>query len=413
MIELIIELLYPLTIVLSLLLLSHSVILTKLGAKQTYYFWSIVPLALLLYSCRLSWFNTSDQGEPLITTYLVAPKQVLQQGASLDWLMLIWLVGSLIIVGHALLSYWRFQQNLQCTQVKELAQIKLPNSLSLYQSTHAHSPMLIGLFKQKLLIPEDFNFLYNQEQQALILEHEICHFDRNDIYWNLLAYSFIALFWFHPLVWLAYFRFRRDQEISCDQTVLARKQTESRINYSKALLVAAETSPPLAFAQLSFKKYGAKNIMFERIKHIKINNTYNGFSLAFVSLLSVSLLTGISYAGNLSAGQKVHANKKVALQPVVRIEPKYPIEAAKQGVEGSVVLKYNVDKSGKVADVIVLKSVPEKVFDKSAKIALRQWKYDSGGVFHKDLLVQLDFVMSEDSVLPSRDLLEKIKVSNH
>ena len=149
--------------------------------------------------------------------------------------------------------------------------------------------MLVGLFKQKLIIPEDFTALYNQELQSLILEHEICHFDRNDIYWNLLAFSLLALFWFHPLVWLAYFRFRRDQELSCDQTVLARKQLNSRINYGKALLVAAETAPPLAFAQLSFKKYGDKDIMFERIKHIQINTTASKFSLILVSLLSVTL----------------------------------------------------------------------------------------------------------------------------
>jgi bla regulator protein BlaR1 len=47
--------------------------------------------------------------------------------------------------------------------------------------------MLIGFINQKLVIPENFKEMYNQDQQSLILEHEICHFDRNDIYWNCIA----------------------------------------------------------------------------------------------------------------------------------------------------------------------------------------------------------------------------------
>jgi len=217
------------------------------------------------------------------------------------------------------------------------------------------------------------------------------------------------------LAWLAYFRFRRDQELSCDQTVLARKRAESRINYSKALLVAAETAPPLAFAQLSFKKYGDKEIMFERIKQIKQNANSSKLGLALVSLLSVSLLSGLSYAGNVGTpggeGQEGNKLKEVeGLHPIVRIEPRYPIQAARDHVEGAVVLKFDVNPAGKVENVSVIKAIPEQTFNKEARRALKQWEYNAKGKYHKDLLVQLDFRMDQDSTFYTGDLIEKIKV---
>jgi TonB family protein len=247
--------------------------------------------------------------------------------------------------------------------------------------------------------------LYNKEQQSLILEHEICHFERNDMYWNLLAMACLAILWFHPLAWLGYFRFRRDQELSCDQLVLARKQTESRINYSKALLVAAETSPPIAFAQLSFKKYGEKNTMFERIKQIKLNTKASGFALSLVSLLAVTLLSGVSFAGNTDK------QKATELKPVMRVAPVYPTQAAEDKVEGSVVIKYDVTAQGDVENVSVVKAEPERIFDQAAKTSVSQWKYESSKYGNKGNMLQLDFALTEGYSKNLMEITERIKVA--
>jgi TonB family protein len=277
--------------------------------------------------------------------------------------------------------------------------------------------MLLGLFSQRLVIPNNFQQLYNQEQQQLILEHEICHFDRNDIYWNLLAFILLALFWFHPLVWLAYFRYRRDQELSCDNIVLARKNMTSRINYSKALLVTAETSSAFAFAQLSFKKYGDKDIMFERIKQIQLDTKASLISLLTVSFLAVSLLSGLSYAGNVSNNEvdtkyRVPPQATVPLKPIHRVEPQYPEKAVVEKIEGGVVLKFDVDNDGYVKNVEVINGEPAYVFDRVAAAALRQWKYVSTGQYHKNQLVQLDFRLDKNSAYPDKNLIEKIQVTH-
>jgi len=87
--------------------------------------------------------------------------------------------------------------------------------------------------------------------------------------------------------------------------------------------------------------------------------------------------------------------------PIVRIEPKYPIQAARDGKEGFVILSFSINKIGGVEDVKVIEAKPKRVFDKEAKRALRKWKYKPKVVEGKPLVqtgltVQLDFKMGGD-----------------
>jgi len=413
------DLLVPLSIILVVLLVAHKFLLESVSAKTAYFSWLILPLGLITYSLPSKWSTSFNIINTDITKFIVGPAELFQQSFDIPSVNIlsvniIWITISSTFLLFGVLSQIQFHRKLNLSVLdKSSFNIVLPKSLSVYQSSHTYSPMLFGLFKQKLIIPEDFHLLFNEEQQSLILEHEICHFDRNDIYWNLVAFVFIALFWFHPLVWLAYFRFRRDQELSCDQSVLARKQLNSRINYGKALLVAAQTTPPLAFAQLSFKEYGDKNIMFERIKQIKNNTQATKLSLTLVALLSITLLSGLSYAGNSNSetSKKNAKMKNEELYPIVRIEPKYPLKAAQEKIEGSVVLKFDVNRNGKVNNVSVIKAIPEHVFNEVAMNALTKWEYDAAGKKHKDLLVQLDFRIDQNSNFEDVNLIEKIRIN--
>jgi len=415
-----IELLLPLTLLLATLLLVRKYIVQHLGVEVSYKFWIIVPVGLLCYLVPLPWQPVDIITASQIQHYIITPAKQLKQPLNSSWMMWTWLVCSFSILFIGLISHLRFTKKLKLTAVDDdLIKIKTPAALVVFKSAQTYSPMLIGLINQKLVIPENFAHIYNQDQQNLILEHEICHFDRHDIYWNFIALTCVALFWFHPLVWIAYFAFRQDQELSCDQVVLARKQLSSKINYSKALLVTAEHAPPLAFAQLSFahfyfNQYGDKQMMFERIKQIKINKQATKLGMAVVVATSVTMLSALSYAGNLGsdAAKKYRTAPKAieSVIPVHRVEPKYPLKAATENIEGSVVLKFDVNANGNVDNVEVVKGMPAYVFDRVAVTALKQWKYKTSTKGASNNLVQLDFRLDEDSALESANLIEKIKV---
>ncbi|MEL0649660.1 energy transducer TonB [Pseudoalteromonas agarivorans] len=55
------------------------------------------------------------------------------------------------------------------------------------------------------------------------------------------------------------------------------------------------------------------------------------------------------------------------------MEPDTPAQAAKQGLSGSGVLKYDIAANGKTKNISVIQSKPSDVIDKSAKEALAKW----------------------------------------
>ena len=119
------------------------------------------------------------------------------------------------------------------------------------------------------------------------------------------------------------------------------------------------------------------------------NNAGLQFNMPGVQLAGAS--TGLSAPG-AGFGRDGDAT------PIVRIEPKYPIQAARDGKEGWVKLSFTINEIGGVEDVKVIEAQPKRIFDKEAKRALRKWKYKPkvvDGVPQRQpgLTVQLDFKM--------------------
>jgi protein TonB len=87
------------------------------------------------------------------------------------------------------------------------------------------------------------------------------------------------------------------------------------------------------------------------------------------------------------------------VRPIVRVEPKYPIEAARKGIEGWVKLAFSINNLGQVINAEVLEADPKRTFDRAALRALRKWKYkaqviDGKPVTKDGLFVVLDFKLA-------------------
>ena len=87
--------------------------------------------------------------------------------------------------------------------------------------------------------------------------------------------------------------------------------------------------------------------------------------------------------------------------PIIRIEPQYPRRASMQGLEGWVLLSFDITELGTVTNVRVLDSKPQRVFDGAARRALLKWKYrpkleDGQPVGQTGQKVQLDFNLENE-----------------
>lgn len=104
-------------------------------------------------------------------------------------------------------------------------------------------PMVTGLIRPLILLPQDFEVRFNSEQQVFALVHEMAHIKRGDLWVALATLGFRALFWPNPLVHFAAHKMRIDQEAACDASVVARTGgAETTHSYAQTLVHAARTS---------------------------------------------------------------------------------------------------------------------------------------------------------------------------
>lgn len=61
--------------------------------------------------------------------------------------------------------------------------------------------------------------------------------------------------------------------------------------------------------------------------------------------------------------------------PIRRVNPDYPIKAAREGVEGYVDLRAVITRDGRVESAEVVGGEPPGVFDSTALKAYRRWRY--------------------------------------
>lgn len=85
---------------------------------------------------------------------------------------------------------------------------------------------------------------------------------------------------------------------------------------------------------------------------------------------------------NTSLGGSVDGDAR----PRVRINPTYPEKAKRNGIEGFVILSFDISELGRPMNVTVVKSNPRGVFEKQARRALRKWKYDPKMVDEKAVI---------------------------
>lgn len=171
------------------------------------------------------------------------------------WFSAFWLVGLLIVltpivIGHV--SLWMLQR--QCVRLssdswqklmKQLRQeLGIKRTVDLMSHPGRTMPMTWGLFRARLLLPESANEWPVEKGQSVLL-HELGHVHRGDCATQLVAQLGCALYWFNPLVWVAWRRMQIERECACDDLVLSRGTKAS--SYATDLLHIAAIAPPIRF----------------------------------------------------------------------------------------------------------------------------------------------------------------------
>ncbi|WP_350606765.1 M56 family metallopeptidase [Pseudoalteromonas sp. MER144-MNA-CIBAN-0113] len=371
--------------------------LKTLGSRFVYKLAWLIPVSVLLANLPSAIKPLQNSG---ISYHLITPNQSLTNSLSVSWALLYVIITTVLLIA-AVVTHTRFVKGLQLTELANFKQVI--TGVKTYTSAQVATPMVIGVFNSKLVLPHNYNTQFDNTTLALILEHENVHIKRKDNLINVLLLLATILLWFNPLAWMAYASCRRLQELTCDERVLSNKTTQQQILYSKALINCAANAPA---GLMAYSHYGDKKTMLQRLTNIKHNGAHSRLAKGSVLLIAASLLSGLAVAKQPEASAK----KETSIAPVMRIEPLYPKQAAEQGISGSVVLKYDITPAGKTANITVVKAEPEAVFNKEAKRALMQWQYTPSSMGQQNVLIQLDFALN--STVTKSDLIERVNISH-
>lgn len=340
-----------------------------LGAEYAYCLWLLVPLHFLG-----NWLLPKTIGVAPIdlpVTPIVSPGTGVAPSAGIPTAL--WLLGGLWVAGAAycltrllleLVTLRRLVRQSRPAVLEELSAAESTN-ISVRFSTAVSTPVAAGWLKPLLLLPEDFTRRYSIEEQTLIVSHERAHMRRHDNICNLLARLIGCVFWFHPLFIVAQHCYRFDQEVACDALVLRQCHSHERQVYGHALVKSAVRRPAVTVVSPWQSRSTIKERIMNLNKHYKkpVRNLMGGALLAPILILgTLSLSTNVMADANSTAA-------KGAI-PITPVQPQYPKNAAKNGVEGRVTLEFTIASNGNPKDIKVLRSNPPGVFDKAAIKAL-------------------------------------------
>ena len=162
----------------------------------------------------------------------------------------IWLAGVLLLGLYAVGSYWH---------LRFLVQEAVKKEDGVWLCDRIDTPFILGVFRPRILLPLSMD----AEDIPYVLAHERAHLARRDHWRKPIAFALLTVFWFQPVLWIAYVLLGRDIEFACDErTVRALGgDDESKARYAKALLrgsvprtVAAKLYCPLAFGGLQTRQ---------------------------------------------------------------------------------------------------------------------------------------------------------------
>jgi len=199
----------------------------------------------------------------------VNPLQIIVSVASV-----IWVVGMIAMALYAAVSYLRIRLKVRASLAVE-KNIRICDNID--------SPFILGILRPRIYLPSELD----ESQREYVIAHEEAHLKRKDHWWKPLGFALLTVYWFHPLLWVAYILLCRDIELACDERVIKNMESSEKASYSEALLACSMPRRMISACPLAFGEVGVK----KRIKAI-LHYKKPAFWFAIIALIVCIVCTG-------------------------------------------------------------------------------------------------------------------------
>jgi TonB family protein len=341
-----------------------SLAMRRASAEARHTLWLAAMLAVAMLPAAL----LIPQSAIPPAALLVVPASVAAGPAAaarnLPWLFLIWASGAILMLARLM------------TGILSAARItKSARSIDgILYSNRAAAPMTWGFLRPVVILPA-YAAEWTDTERELVIRHEQAHITRHDWLCQILASVITAIFWFHPLMWVANYQLRREAESAVDDFVLASGAAPS--DYADRLLDVARRLPSLASPDVVIAMVRKPDLEM-RVRSILDPSRRRAGAGIFVRCAIVVAAVALVVPIALTR-QKVHAQGKVHTQPRIlqKVEPEYTQEAKDAKIEGKVVLGAEISPDGIPQNISVVRSL-DPGLDANAVTALSQWRFNPG-----------------------------------
>jgi len=211
-----------------------------------------------------------------------------------------WLIGLAAMLAYALVSYLRLRRRVSVSlRVRE----------NIYLCDAISSPFILGVVKPRIYLPSTLD----EVQRQNVLAHEQAHLARRDHWWKPLGFALLAVYWFNPVLWLAYALLCRDIELACDERVI-RDMNETAIKtYSTVLLACSVPRKAVVACPLAFGEVGVKERVRNALHYKKPAFWVVAASVTVCIVVAVCFLTDPEH-------ETMKWAKNLRVEDVVRVE---------------------------------------------------------------------------------------------
>lgn len=194
-------------------------------------------------------------------------------GQSIPLIPLVWLFGVLLMLSYLVVRYIKLHR-----LVREAAWEKE----NIWICDAVTTPFILGLVRPKIYLPSGLS----GTSREYVIAHEKCHLRCKDHWWKPISYLILSVFWFDPLMWIAYFMICKDIEFACDESVIHRYSLPEKKAYSQALLSCSANRKLVLACPIAF----GETAVVGRIRNV-LNHKRPGFWIMLVSVLILILCT--------------------------------------------------------------------------------------------------------------------------
>lgn len=254
-------------------------LLKKAPKAVTVFLWALVGIRLVCPFSFESVLSVIPSAEPIPQAVLTGPDFNIDTGLSpvdsrvndylndryfegvtvpagngmtvMGFISVIWLVGIAVILIYTLISYLKIHR-----KVREA----VPYNENIWVCDRIAAPFILGVFHPKIYLLSDID----KQDEEYVIAHERAHLKRRDHLIKPLGFLLLTVYWFNPVMWIAYILLCRDIELACDEKVIKTMGIEIKKPYSEALINCSLPRRAIAACPLAFGEVGVKS----RIKSV-------------------------------------------------------------------------------------------------------------------------------------------------